>query len=311
MRPDFSSFLVYYKQANPTTPVRGTGEAWTPTPEEQTQQNAQRLKEILNFSLGAGGVGLAAGAGQGLYQWLTRPPVPSNPLDSTPEETALPYPVVRRRKRPVVIKRADEGLYDQALRATTGFLSNPLGGVPGAASTPDAIKGIGAANNPWWNLPGVMLGGAGGIYGGYRLGRWLTSQRKKREDKTDFDEARQEYERALLGLHQARLGGKNASAQPDPLTRAHALWEKGALTKEALIPELGGLYAAYAAMTGLPAALYAYSRHKEDRNRILQEALKRRAAHRALLAPQELSIRPVKVPVRPPQEEEDEEETTP
>ncbi len=140
--------------------------------------------------------------------------------------------------------------------------------------------------------------GAGALLG-YTGTRQLIQQRKKKDRTTELADAQRDYEDAMFSQYdRSRL--KAATAAEESATPALDRLFDG-LEKSALISEY---YMPYAAASGGLMAVAAYLMHRRDTQKMLQDALRRRAGERAALQPPGIALTTQPVPVA---DEEDDE----
>jgi hypothetical protein len=175
----------------------------------------------------------------------------------------------------------------------------PAGGGPFTTATSNLLD---LNNQPWRNV-GMTVGlGTAGALGGYHTGLWLIDQLKKRERKMDLSDAQQEYEDALFSQYK-RQRQKKASG-PSALDQLYDRYQRApgdGLEKKALLD----WYIPTAIGAGGLSAVVAYLAHRQDTQKLLEEALRRRAGDRAARQPPELTLRTTPVPLEDEVDEED------
>lgn len=290
--------------------------------EQRVQGDADSLRHALRLGAGvAAGTG-AAMTGYQLLRWLTAGAPPENPIKYSPAEVELRIPV--RKKRPFLLP--EHPYYSKTAKAPAVPAPTPATPPPPedwatylaraynslGKSAPSGLStiGQGASNvlggsQPWRNI-GLTLGTAGvGLLGGYHGSRWLIKQLKKKERTSDLSDAQREYEEALFSQYdRSRL--KRASAEPSALDRLYEQYAQAPVPQGQEKKALFDWYMPYAMGAGGVSALVAYLNHRKDTQELLEGALKRRAAERAMRQPPEMSLRTTPVPVAEEVDEDDE-----
>jgi hypothetical protein len=261
--------------------------------EARIQGDAASLRHALNL-VGATAGGTAAGVGGfHLLRWLTAKKPPVNPIDYTPTEVDLRIPTKRKRPAPPLLmapKMAAEG--DLAERLSRWY--NQPSAEPGKVDFWPAFSRTVNFSQPWRNIALTGAAGIGGGILGYQGAKAFVDSRKKKERQSDLADAQREYEDALFSQYdKSKL--KVASAKPSALDALYEHAQKRAFLSDYYMP--------YAAGTGGLAAIIAYLNHRQDTQKLLEGALKRRAAARAAEQPPEISLKTSPVPVA--DEEED------
>lgn len=151
--------------------------------------------------------------------------------------------------------------------------------------------------NHWWYWPGITLGGVGGAAGGFSLMNHLLQKKRKTEIDEELDKAKQDYHQALLSQYDPAKLPSPAQPPARPTFKFAALEEDLNQLADATIKsgELGlagqglGVYGALAGLLALGTGALAYSRTKErDPQKLLDEAVKRRARERWAAHPPEI-----------------------
>jgi hypothetical protein len=253
---------------------------------------AEAMRKILHAALFAGALGVGGRTLQGVGDFFGRNlgDPPKVPL----RQSTIPVPVPidlnsRPRSR---TKRADvlappAEFHKEPLTWTAQHLANRLGTMR-APGTPEStthrlLSGWGAqspADMPWVYPAGAAAVGAG-LYGGYKLTDWLLDKTRKREIDSELEQARKEYQEAMLGQY---AGQKTAAV--DPIDQ---LFEKQAILGKALGLGLLGMGA-----VGLASGLGSYSwARKHSRSKALEEAIRRRQEALFAQAPRPIMAIPV------------------
>jgi hypothetical protein len=240
---------------------------------------AQQLQnQALRNAASLGVVGLGAGAAgrglTGLVQLINRNM--SKPRRSYPPAIPVDLP----------LQKQDEEAPDQPkFAASADFLrgdyAQSVGGVP-------------------WAIPAAVGAGAAGMYGGWNAMDYLLDKRRKGDLEAELEQAKQEYEAALM----SNAGGKQAAdgtlaADLDKLydavveKQSQTSGEKKA-TSAADWAGFGlGNYGIYAGATGLTGAMLAYSyAKKRQRRAVIERALKERRKRRFSSQPAAMYVRP-------------------
>jgi hypothetical protein len=252
---------------------------------------------------------------------LTRKPDPAELDKYEPEEgILLRRPVVRsiKKKRPILAVSSTHKAASSGENFRLGRLLQRLG--TRSSSDPDADAGKHREPSfaqkidlsKWYTVPALTAGAVAGGVGGFKLVNWLGKKRRKAELEGNEQDARSEYEAALRGLYQPKSASTVSSIIPSQKTTPvgiDALYDRLEKTGfvGATLAALPGLYATYALGTGLPAAYLGYKTEAGRQEKILREAVKRRAALRALESPPEVILRtePLKKKKKKDEEEDD------
>lgn len=150
-------------------------------------------------------------------------------------------------------------------------------------------------------LPGMVLAGGAGLGIGWGAIDKLLDSRRKSEQQSELERARQEFENVLLRKRASALG----TALDDLYDRLHGHLEKSAWTWEDLKNALAGTYGLYALGTGGVTGALAYSSAKgRQRRAVLDKAQKRRLSQRNTDRPSEIYAIPTRVPRQHVEEEE-------
>lgn len=208
----------------------------------------------------------------------------------SPGPSVLQVPVFQRAKRREdgqSLEKVAAGASDWYKRFTTA-IGNTLFKGPFAdrASSPE--------NSPFF-IPAAVGVGAVGVGGGWKLTDWLLQKRRKSQMQTELDDARREYQDALLS------GQKQAGA--DELDAAFDVLEKrGWGVADSVNNALGG----YLTAVGLATAGAGYGTYKWTKSRgqgaLLNKALEERA--RQLWSRTQQPVYAVPKPVLIPDEEQ-------
>lgn len=254
------------------------------TPEESSAvaTNNQLLSDGLGFSGRLGLVGLGLGGGVRLLQEVMI-------ANRKAEEDA-----VRKRQMLNLVSLPVK----TATQSTPAYASglNPLGmplyrdpNNPGATDWFSRLYGHKATSTggiPWlYPLAGGLA--VGGALGGYGVVNSLLNKRRKRDLEEEIDEAKGEFESAMVG------GLKTAALTK--LSEVYAAKISGAEKKAS--DWLGGLQGAYGAALLASLGLGTYygmqQSQKSDPTRLRVELARRRAARRLAMTPVEVELNPV------------------
>jgi hypothetical protein len=252
------------------------------------------------FALGAGARGVV-GLGNFLNRNLVGPP--RTPMRQSFVRIPVPVDVEddedgrRQRKAaaasPPLPSPPSPQPQSDALGGLARYFTENLGLLrsPGEAvgSLRNNLSGWG--EEQWSKMPWAYPVGAaalgGGLYGGWKLTDYLLDKTRTREQESELDEARRNYEQALASRY------KTADTAT-PLDKLAAYAEKQGLWNEALGVGLlgGGLLAGTSAL-----ATYNWTRNR-SRARAIEEAVKRRQAQLTEQAPTPVMAIPVPVSMR-------------
>jgi len=221
------------------------------------KMQAAAKSQILNTMLLGGGLGAAFRGVTGLSNLLGE----SKPTASPKRIVELPVPYADKptAKKSVKEKRADDE----------------------DATVPHGLS---------YYMPGMLLGGGLAVAGGWKGVDALIERQRHKQETESLDEAKQEYEDALLGSYKRAVDGA--------LDQAFKTYEKRA----SLADITGGLTGAgltYAAAS-LPAGYMVVNdmMKKNSKRALLEKALKERARRQAIMQPPEIYAIP-----KPPAEE--------
>lgn len=224
---------------------------------ENAKMQSAAKSQILNTMLLGGGLGAAFRGVTGLSNLLGE----SKPTASPRRVVELPVPYADKptAKKSVKEKRADDE---------------------------DATVPYGLS----YYMPGMLLGGGLAAAGGWKGVDALIDRQRHKQETESLDEAKQEYEDALLGSYKR--------AVDEALDKAFKTYEK----KAGLADITGGLTGAgltYAAAS-LPAGYMVVNdmMKKNSKRALLEKALKERARRQAIMQPPEIYAIP-----KPPAEE--------
>jgi hypothetical protein len=240
---------------------------------------SQALGNIGKVALFSAGIGGAARGAMGLYNVLKR-----NVVD--------PKPTRHVAMMPLPIPDDVENVEQEKRGGVMGFLFNN----PGATS----VEGL-----PYYR-PAVMMGGLAAGYGGWKGVDAVLNQRRKADIDDDVEQARSEFQQALLGQYKKPGQAKEAADAEmvklaADLDALYDLFEKqasfyGIPTNAEDFGQLAGSYGMYAAPSALIAGYAAYKAgDKRTRRDVLEKALKLRRARRQAVQPAELYATPVRM----------------
>jgi len=268
--------------------------------------NAERIwNQIWSQSRSGLLAGLSAGAGLrgllGLHNLIQRNV--TQPSRSSYAPTVLRIPVGQEDeegKKKAAAARLSSGAEKRAWKWWDDFTQH----------VGDTWSGRNAKNV--WDVPlayPLIIGGAGaGAYGGWKLTDYLMDTMRKSRLRQEAEQARQEYEEALLG----KTASADADTLGDELDRLYTLAEKRANMPGAL----GGIALLYALATGLAGARFGYKLGKGRQDAAVARKAHEQSVRRLQsLRPPALYAKPVPVPRRPlapsltaPAEEQSDEE---
>jgi len=145
-----------------------------------------------------------------------------------------------------------------------------------------------------WAMPAALAAGAGGLYGGWKLQDWLMDKQRKQNNQAELDEAREEYNKALLETQ-----GKHASDGIGvALDELYDTLEKKAGKTSDIMGQLTGMYLTLALAGGGVSALGGYNWGKKRQRRVLLEkAKKQRQREMRNKRPMGIQVRPPEVPI--------------
>lgn len=143
-------------------------------------------------------------------------------------------------------------------------------------------QGTSMLSKPWAIAALPFLVG-GGLYGGYKLTDLLFDDMRKKNTQRELEEAKRQYEAALLGTDKA-AGDRSLSDKLDQVFEA--AWEKKAVVDMVT----GGYLAALLAAGGLAAHTGYSLGRKYNKSQLLQKALERRKALQAAKAPAPVTV---------------------
>ena len=225
---------------------------------QNAKMQSAAKSQILNTMLLGGGLGAAFRGGPGLSNLLGE----SKPTASPRRVVELPVPYADKptAKKSVKEKRADDE---------------------------DATVPYGLS----YYMPGMLLGGGLAAAGGWKGVDALIDRQRHKQETESLDEAKQEYEDALLGSYKRAVDGT--------LDRVFEAYEKKAWTWDDVQGGLTGAGLTYAAAS-LPAGYMVVNdmMKKNSKRALLEKALKERARRQAIMQPPEIYAIP-----KPPAEE--------
>lgn len=251
----------------------------------QAQQSdaakAEALRLAARFGLLSAGLGATIGVARNLPSLLVRSRPKADPMEITTRDATIVPPTpedeeeekLKLRKRAVLQPKTDWA--DKIVANTVPTESGQP--KPSIMST-KWLLGAGQTEPLSVPIALPMLAAAtvGGGMGAHALTNWLTKRRIKADRDTDLDEAEQEYEEALKGLH------KGASVDD--------CWEK----LSSLQSVLGGTTGVALSTAATLALLSAYVAHahtrKNDPAKAMAEVVDARTRLRAMSNPPPLRI---------------------
>lgn len=241
-----------------------------------TALRSDALKQLGRLLLGGVGVGMAGRGMLGLAQLTKRNLRPPAGLSGSAIPVEVPFPAEQLEEEP-----------EKMAGALSGFLAGDH------AKSPAGIP---------WMIPATVLGGGAAIYGGWHLMDKILDARRKQELKGDVDNARNDFNQALLAeydrpQHSPQLKfGSAAATLGDDLENLFQTVKTAGLLEDTLHGSgIGvGLYGTAAGVAGLAAAVGAYGATKKRREReLLQKAHKMRQRQRWMQQPPPLVLSPV------------------
>lgn len=265
-------------------------------------QRAAAVKTLFRLMAGGAGVGMF---GRGLLHLMQPQTVPDVPFVS-PGPSSLPIPVIEDEEPGLAkfsAELAKEAIFsDQQL--ANGYRTI-------AENFPLDITGltgwVGRNVSDPQHAPAMMplsLGAAAaGTYGGWSLADWMLQKRRKAHVDSQLQQAKDEFQAALLSQAQAAEPQKRASAD-DPLSdRLDVLFDamqKTAeeQTKQANVADVASVpFGMYLTALGLLSGGSAYGMYNWTKNRskahLLDKALRERSRMLWQRAPQTVAAIPV------------------
>jgi len=202
--------------------------------------------------------------------------------------------------------------FDTAGKEVTGTdktAFDPLGWLSKVLMGEKATKKTGIP--AWW--VGMPTLGLGGLYGGYKGMDYLLDRRRREDQDTDLEDARDEFRRALRGQAAvpkiASDGETDMCVQLDRLydqivKRADDMEKTGVLENETGAA-LGG-YGIYAALASLLTGTWMYNMTKKrSRANLLLDAQRKRLRQRYQTRPPEIMALPSLISARKPKKKKD------
>ena len=225
---------------------------------ENAKMQSAAKSQILNTMLLGGGLGAAFRGVTGLSNLLGE----SKPTASPRRVVELPVPYADKPTAKKSVKEKRAGDEDST--------------VPYGLS---------------YYMPGMLLGGGLAVAGGWKGVDALIDRQRHKQETESLDEAKQEYEDALLGSYKRAVDGA--------LDKAFKTYEKRAYSLSDLTGGLTGAGLTYAAAS-LPAGYMVVNdmMKKNSKRALLEKALKERARRQAIMQPPEIYAIP-----KPPAEE--------
>lgn len=236
---------------------------------------AQQLQnQALRNALSLGAVGLGAGAAgrglQGLMQLVNRNV--TKPKKLTPAAVPVDIPMQEEEVEPKMAGMSDflQGNYAQS-----------VGGVP-------------------WAIPASVGAGLAGGYAGWNAMDYLLDKRRKGDLDAELEQAKQEYESALMANSHGKMAADGTlAADLDRLydavseKKAEAASEKTATSMADWAGFGLGNYGLYAGASGAAGAMLAYNwAKKRQRRALIEKALKERRKRRFSSQPAAMYVRP-------------------
>lgn len=316
------------------------------------------MGDIRRTMLGGAGLGATGAGLIALKNWLLQPKPPTAALGMGPNEVDLAYPQfegvdvgkaeareLKKRKAladrekaaspgaemlqanhdqlmakllpPATLRRvAPEVVARMEAREKSAADPKPAPGM----FTPDWFMGKGTSQKtemPWYP-PAITLAGIGSVAGGAGLVSWLANKRRKAQQKAEADDAKREFEEAMLSQYDPtkthRLLSPKVAGDTASLDGIFDRCKAAGLGKKAegLLGGLTGGYLTLASLLGLGTGYGTYN-YLQDRSKSkrLEQALKDRAAVRATMNPPEMFIHPVAARKKRPLGEEAEAAVSP
>jgi hypothetical protein len=224
---------------------------------------------------------------------------------------AASYPLVRPLAEKAVDSMTDLGpsakQADWASSAASMMSPTPGSPMPTIGS-PSWLRGDSqtAPRSVPWAIPAAAAATVGGLYGGHQLVRYALRRKRKADLDSQLEAAQKEYDEAMLSQYDPNklrdlAAPKEASAPVNALDfcfdrLVQNAAEKRSFDVDSLLGQGTGMYGVGAGLLGLASALGSYRWLKgRSGNKLLRDALKRRAMQRGLQNPPELYVRPVPV----------------
>ena len=229
----------------------------------------QANSDILKSMLAGLGVGAAARGGLGLARMLHGNMAAKPPKTLGPVVTKIPVPMEEEEEQ----------------------MASFLGGDGATSKT-----GI-----PYY-MPSMMLGTGAALAGGWAGIDKLLDSRRKKQQQEKLDNARAEFEQALLTQPGQKMASDSSgSALGEELDRLFDGVEKSADSMTNVLGQGAGLYGAYAGGSGLLGAYLAYSlAKKQQRRAVFEKAQQRRLVERSRQRPNEIYAVQTPVPSSTP-----------
>jgi|TARA_R110002051_G_scaffold213338_2_gene278293 hypothetical protein len=245
------------------------------------------IKNILQVGLIAGGGAVGVRSAQGLWNLLTRANTPAGSRVGV-SPLPVPYPT------------------DEAEEEEQGIQLKAAQDNPVKLNPNDYAR---------WYWPGMVAAAMGGGYGGWKLSDAIFDERRKEEAEDELESAKEDFQEALTSHYdvpEAKVAAEKTAASKlgDELDSLFVRFEKSAgdgiieamgtvaklpgqavdtLTSPGFKEKALGAYGAYA----VPSVLLGYlaAKHISDKNserKVLEKAMRRRAAKNYAKRPSEL-----------------------
>lgn len=180
---------------------------------------------------------------------------------------------------------------------------SPAAGSPSPAiGTPSWVRGDNQTtpNAIPWAFPAIAGAAVGGIAGGHSLVRHILRKRRKNELEKALQQAQKEYDESMLSQYDPdklrQLSAPKEASAGTAIDRCFDILEKTGFDLNALLGNAAGLYGVGAGALGTASAVGTYRWLRSRSNdKLLREALKRRAMQRSLQNPPDMYVRPVPV----------------
>jgi hypothetical protein len=260
---------------------------------------AEAMRRVLQLALFSGTAGVGARALQGIGDFVGRAAGRDPKPAARPLALPIPVPVTLPRRRKSAQAADEPGPLGRLARYITTQV--PWMHQPGTLS---GWQNPNMADKSWV-YPAGAAAAAGGLYGGYKLTDFILDRTKKREQESELERARRDYQEALMGQYPPK-----AASAGDALD---ALYEASREKRANLVTRtLAGLPETVAgelppwlvgtALTGMGTlavgsglASYNWARD-HSQTKALEEAIRRRQEQLAAQSPPSLMAVPVPHP---------------
>lgn len=281
---------------------------------------AQALRTILNMGLAGAGTGAGAAGIIGLYKLLTKREPPQAEFGLSPKELEVNYPQFPEEEKKPKAKRLLKHA-DWANTLVKNVIPTPVGEKDPLVFSPSWLRGdsqVDKMSLPWF-YPGLAVAGVGGLYGGHQLIKWLLKKHRKAVDKAEIDQAKKEFDEAMMGSYNPEKTYKISSYQRlNKLDYLYDTFEKKGLfdwlpSGDQIVGRGLGSYAAMASLLGGFTGLGMYRWLKSrEKSKLLEDMLNERIKLRSMYNPPEINVIPTprKREIKSKDEEEEKLETS-